>query len=162
MAKKNSKSQKERLQDELINLIPDIDEEGLVFLIGQTHTLIHNQRSEKLNKEIDELNSKKEGNGEPKTNSGNTFSIEIEKAKNGKTFYFIVDGVKHFLDTQETQNIVALCYRPPTKSAALKYLHEFFKNERDEILMDHGINSPKSPFFEELFHTVRATFTFND
>jgi len=162
MAKKSSTSQKARLQNELIKLIPDVDEEGLVFLISQTHTLIHNQRTEKLNKEIEELNTKKGDQTISKSKATKSFTIEIEKAKNGKTYYFIIDGMKHFLDIQETQNIVALCYRPPTKSAALKYLFEFFSNERDEILMDHGIKSPKSPFFEELFHTTRAVFTPSD
>lgn len=85
--------------------------------------------------------------------------MEIEKSENGKTYYFIVNGRKHFFDVEETRKIVELCFRPPTKSAALKYLYQFFHHERDEILYDHKIANEKSPFFEALFKEVRSTFT---
>ena len=155
-------SQKTRLVKELTALIPEIGEEGLVFLIKQANTIIHNQRTVQLNKEIEELNKNKEkvnGNGAAPPSGSDNFTVQIDRSKNGKTYYFIVNGRKHFFDIPETQKIVALCYRPETKSAALKYLYEFFLNERDEILSEHKIQSAKSPFFEKLFHEVRANFS---
>ncbi|HAK44318.1 MAG TPA: hypothetical protein DCO79_00115 [Spirochaeta sp.] len=166
MAKKTktqTESQKLRLEKELTGLIPEIMEEGLLFLIKQANTIIHNQRTVKINREMNELNQKKgEEDAEiPKPVTGE-FDIEISRSDNGKTYYFIVNGRKHFFDIPETQKVVALCYRPETKSAALKFLYEFFLNERDEILSEHGIKSAKSPFFEALFREVRANFTLDD
>ena len=166
MAKKVNKgtdTQKDRLQKELSGLIPEIGEEGLVFLIKQANTIIHNQRTIKLNREMEELNRKKGKTAKttaPAAEGG--FEIEISRSGNGKTYYFIVNGRKHFFDIPETQNIVALCYRPETKSAALKYLYEFFLNERDEILSEHGIKTGSSPFFEALFREVRANFSLDN
>jgi len=165
MAKQTKKekpdSQKQRLEAELMSLLPEIEEEGLVFLLRQAGIIIHNQRTDKLNQEMEILNKKKKPGAAAGPAKSEDFEIEISRSDDGKTYYFIVNGMKHFFDIPETQNIVALCYRPPAKSDALRYLHEFFRAERDEILMDHKITSAKSPFFEELFKAVRATFQYN-
>lgn len=158
--KEKADSQKHRLEAELVKLLPEIEEEGLVFLLRQANTLIHNQRTDQLNREMEALNKKKKPGAPAGTAASEGFEIEISRSDDGKTYYFIVNGMKHFFDVPETQNIVALCYRPPAKSDALRYLHEYFRAERDEILMDHKITSAKSPFFEELFKTVRATFQY--
>lgn len=156
-----SESQKQRLEKDLIALVPEIKEEGLVFLLKQANTIIHNQRTAKINREMNELNKKKgdvgSREGSEEVQSG--FDIEISRSDNGKTYYFIVDGRKHFFDIPETQKVVALCFKPETKSAAIKFLYEFFLNERDEILSEHGIKSAKSTFFENLFNEVRANFS---
>ena len=123
---KKANKQKERLLSELTELLPAMDEEGLIFLIRQAQVHIHNMQVDRLNQEMEELHGKETGGGK-KSDSGNKgFGIEIELAENGKTYYFIVNGRKHFLDLEETQKIVQLCYRPPTKSSALKFLYQFF------------------------------------
>jgi YHS domain-containing protein len=158
-SKSKTSSQKKRLEKELVGRLPEIMEEGLVFLIKQADTIIHNQRAARLNGEINELNRKK---GPVVGAEAAGFDVEISRAENGKTYYFVVNGRKHFFDIPETQKVVALCYRPETKSAALKFLFEFFLNERDEILLEHEIKSEKSLFFEELFREVRANFSLQD
>ena len=161
-SKAEAVSQKERLEKELAALLPEIMEEGLVFLIRQANTIIHNQRTAKMNKEANELSRKNGDVLSANTTGAEQFDIEINRAGNGKVYHFIVNGRKHFLDIPETQKVVALCYRPKTKSAALRYLYEFFVNERDEILLEHEIKSEKSPFFVELFREVRANFSLQD
>lgn len=162
MAKKlksKNESQKKRLEGELSGLIPEIETEGLLFLIKQANTIIHNQRTARLNAETKELNRTRKGGETPDLAAGENFEVEIDRSENGKTYYFIVNGRKHFFDIPETQKVVALCYKPETKSAALRYLYEFFLNERDEILQEHDISSVKSPFFNVLFREVRANFS---
>ncbi|MBN2048817.1 MAG: hypothetical protein JW760_00110 [Spirochaetales bacterium] len=159
ISKKSKETQKERLTKELNGLLQEMDEEDLLFLIKQAHVLNHNRQAEAINREIDELNARKTVPGVKAGGGGSGFTVSIETPDNGKTYHFIVNGRKHFLDTAETKRIVELCYRPPTKSAALKYLYQFFHAERDEILYEHKITSEKSPFFQELFSEVRARFS---
>ena len=154
---KNSKnSLAGKLRKELIELVPQIEEEGLVFLLQQANTIIHNQRVVELNRDLQEISS-----SSPKKNTGESvgFEIEIDRSSNGKTYYFTVNGRKHFMDVAETRKIVELCYRPPTKSKALRFLYQYFLNERDEILSEHKIKSDNSPFFEALFKSVRENFS---
>jgi len=156
-SKKTKETQKERLTKELAGLVQEMNEEDLLFLIKQAHVLNHNRRAEVINREIDELNARKGTPGEKTGGSG--FTVSIETPDNGKTYHFIINGRKHFLDTAETKKIVELCYRPPMKSAALNCLYQFFHAERDEILYEHRITSEKSPFFQELFSEVRSRFS---
>jgi hypothetical protein len=158
-SKTKEESQKKRLEKELTALVPEIMEEGLLFLIKQANTIIHNQRAALINRETNELNSKKGTTPRAPDSEQDEFVIEISRSDNGKTYYFIVNGRKHFFDIPETQKLVALCYKPQTKSIALKYLYDFFVNERDEILFEHKIKSEKSIFFEELFNVVRENFS---
>ena len=151
----NSSTQKARLEKELKAMIPQIQEEGLLFLIQQANTIIHNQRIVALEKETAELRQGKS----PAVQQKAGFDLEISRSADGKTYYLIVNGRKHFLDIQETRKIVDLCYRPPTRSAALKFLYQYFLNERDEILLEHKIQSGDSAFFPALFRTVREVFT---
>ncbi len=155
--KKKEITQKERLTKELKSLLPDIDEDGLIFLIQQANVLVHNRRVEKINREVEALKKTQDKKAPPKDSE--YFTIEIQKADNGKTFYIIINGRKHFFDTDEIRKIVELCYRPPTKTSALKYLYQFFHHERDEILYDHKIKNEKSPFFDTLFKEIRSTFS---
>jgi len=156
-----SDSQKARLEKELAALIPEIREEGLLFLIQQASTIIHNQRIEVINRESEVLRKKKGGAKASPTEEAPEvgFSVEITRSADGKTYYFTVNGRKHFFDAEETRRVVDLCYRPPAKSVALKYLYQFFQSERDEILAEHKIRSEASPFFQVLFTEVRAVFS---
>ncbi|MDC7228422.1 MAG: hypothetical protein PQJ61_16795 [Spirochaetales bacterium] len=164
-SKNKIKNQKDRLAKELVALLPEIDEEGLVFLLKQANTLIHNMRAARLNDEIAELNRKKGGEESSAQNLSDSrtavpgYDIEINRSNSGKNYHFIINGRKHFFDIPDTQKIITLCYRPETKSAALKFLYEYFVNERDDILQEHNVESAKSPFFEALFREVRANFT---
>ena len=155
--KQKKETQKSRLEKELAALIPEIEEEGLLFLLQQANIIIHNQRAEVVNRELEELNTRK-GERKAKPAGDTKWEITIDTPDNGKTYHFTVNGRKHFLDTSETRKIVELCYRPPEKSAALKYLYQFLYAERDEILYEHKITSEKSPFFDALFTEVRARF----
>lgn len=156
--KEPEETQKTKLEKELKALIPEIQEEGLLFLIQQANTIIHNQRSVMIQKEMAELNQKK-GKAVKVSSPESRFEIEISRSADGKTYYLTVNGRKHFMDITETKKIVDLCYRPPTKTSALKYLYQFFQSERDEILLDHKIRTADSPFFEALFKEVRSVFT---
>jgi len=161
MAKKaGSESQKTRLEQELSALLPEINEDGLVFLLRQANVIIHNQRTAKLNEEIQELDRKR-GLESPAASGvrRDSFTIMIDRSESGKSYHLTVNGRKHFFDIADTRKLVALCYRPETKTAALRFLYEFFTNERDDILMEHGVKEPENQFFEVLFREVRASFS---
>lgn len=161
-------SAREKIENELIGLIPEIDAEGLLFLVRQANVLLHNRRVDELNAEMAKLN---EGKKAAQKRAGTTarvgqnvqeITVEIQQSPDGKTYYMIIDGRKHFLTAQEMAAVVKLCFKPERKSDALRFLHQYLNNERDEILMDHGITSGKHPFFEALFHEIRRKFSLKE
>ncbi|MBN1647750.1 MAG: hypothetical protein JW874_06945 [Spirochaetales bacterium] len=161
-------SPRDRLAAELVKMIPELDTEGLLYLVKQAGVLLHNQRIDQINAEIDEMNKTKR---EKHKMAGTTarvgqnvqeITVEIQQSPDRKTYYLIVDEVKHFLTDSEMAKVVRLCVKPDTKSDALRFLFQYLDTERKEILMDHGISTRKHPFFEALFYEVRAKFLINE
>lgn len=163
--KRSAPSARERLADELTGLIPEIDAEGLLFLIRQANVLLHNKRVDELNAEMEQLNQKRTA---AHKRAGTTarvgenvqeITVEIQRSPDEKTYYMIVDEQRHFLTSEEMEAVVKLSIKPERKSDALRFLYQYMYNERREILMDHGISNGKHPFFEALFYEVRSKFS---
>lgn len=158
-------SARDRLVEELVGMIPEIDAEGLLFLVRQANVLLHNKRVDELNAEMEKLNeSKREAHKRAGTTARvgqnvTEITVEIQRSADGKTYYLIIDNRKHFLTAAEMAAVVKLCIKPERKSDSLRFVYEYLNKERDEILMDHGINSGKHPFFEALFYEVRRKFS---
>lgn len=167
-AKKAAKSptDREKLEKELVSLLPEIDAEGLLFLVRQANVLLHNKRVDELNAEMErEQKAKKTKRAGTTARVGENvteITVEIQQSPDGKTYYLLVDGQRHFFTSEEMASIVKLSFKPERKSDALRFLYQFMDNERKEVLLDHGISSGKHPFFEALFYEVRAKFSLNE
>lgn len=164
----NASSAREKLAAELVGMIPEIDAEGLLFLVRQANVLLHNKRVDELNAEMEMLNA---GRREARKRAGTTarvgenvkeVTVEVQQSSDAKTYYLIVDGQKHFFTSEEMGAVVKLCFKPERKSDALRLLHQYLDNERREVLMEHGISAGNHPFFEALFYEVRAKFSLNE
>ena len=157
---------REKLEKELVSLLPEIDAEGLLFLVRQANVLLHNKRVEELNAEIEkEQKDKKPKRAGTTARVGENvteITVEIQQSPDGKTYYMLVDGQRHFFTAEEMASIVKLSFKPERKSDALRFLYQFLDAERKEVLLDHGISTGKHPFFEALFYEVRAKFSLNE
>jgi hypothetical protein len=159
---------RERLENELIGMIPELDAEGLLFLVRQAGVLIQNRRVDELNAEMEKLNKdkmaahKRAGTTARVGQNVEEITVEMQRSPDSKTFYMIVNGQKHFLTPGEMSSVVKLCFKPERKSDAIRFLFKYLNDERKEILMDHGVSSDKHPFFEALFHETRAKFSLKD
>lgn len=159
------KTTHEKLAAELAAMIPEIDAEGLLFLVRQASVLLHNKRVDELNAEIEQQNGGKKaverraGTTARVGRSAEEITVEIQRSPDGKTYYMIINGQKHFLTAQEMAAVTQLCFKPERKSDALRLLFRYLTAERKEILDDHGVSAEKHPFFEALFHEVRSSFT---
>ncbi len=137
-------------------------------MVRQANVLLHNKRVDELNAEMEKLNK---GKQEAHKKAGTTarvgqnvqeITVEIQQSPDGKTYYMIIDGSKHFLTDQEMAAVVKLCFKPERKSDAVRFLYQYMNNERDEILMDHGVTTGNHPFFEALFHEIRRKFSLKE
>jgi ribosomal protein L12E/L44/L45/RPP1/RPP2 len=169
VAKKKTESQKSRLENQLIEAIKQIDEEGLIFLLQQANILIHNVQVDKLNRELVELQEKQAESGKrggkkaaAATPTAAAAPVSIEESENGKTFFLTLGGARKVMNLEEMRRIVRICYAAETKSDALRQLYTVFSRERSDILADAKISGPKSPLIEGLFRAVRSTYQLKD
>lgn len=166
---KKADTQRARLEKELTEAIKQIDEEGMIFLLQQAQILIHNTRVDKLNREIAELEQKKQKSGKSKTaaqkipaQAGTMAAVTIDESENGKAFFLSIGGTRKVMNLEEMRRLVQICYAAETKSDALKQLYTVFARERGDVLADAKISGPASPLIEGLFNAIRSTYQLKD
>ena len=152
-------SQRDRLEQELIESVKQIDAEGLIFLLKQAQVIIHNAQVDKLNREAAELEGSDNASGAAtlSTPAGEP-QVNIEDAGNGKAFFLTINGVRKILDIKEMKRFVQICYSAESKSAALRQLYTVLRRDRADILSDAGISGPGSSSLDAFFYTIRSKF----
>jgi hypothetical protein len=149
--KKEADSGRAKLEKELRDLVKEIDEEGLLFLLRQAHVLIHNARVDRLNDQ-----GKAAGTAsEPVVQKAAGNPVSIEDAGDGKAIFLNLGKARKVLTPEEMKRIVRICYAAETKSEALRQLFTVLARERKDILSDALIGNPDNPLLEELFTVVR-------
>jgi hypothetical protein len=167
VAKKKTDTQRARLEKELSEAIQQIDEEGLIFLLQQAQILIHNAQVDRLNREIVELEQKKQKTGkartEPRTSpAAAAVPVTIEESDNGRAFFLTLGGTRKVMNLEEMRRLVRICYAAETKSDALKQLYTVFARDRGDVLADAKISGPGSPAIEGLFYAIRNAYKLKD
>jgi len=155
--------QKQRLQQELALLLPDVDEEGLIFLIKQAQVIIHNLQVDRINREVEELertkqSSKRAAPSRGARSSASSADVQIEEAASGKSFCLVFPDTRKIMGLEEMRVLVRACYEPKRKSEALNRMYRWMQKERRDILSDGKIGSNDSRLLEALFHRIREMY----
>ncbi|KYK37220.1 MAG: hypothetical protein AYK18_18425 [Theionarchaea archaeon DG-70] len=100
--KKKKKTSKEELIEELTDMIKDIDEDGLIFLIKQANVLLYNKRVEEINLKIERSVSERKGRG--KVQQTEDYSVDIEESGDGQFFYIILNYNRIFFTLDESKS----------------------------------------------------------
>ncbi|MFO7731666.1 MAG: hypothetical protein R6V86_12995, partial [Spirochaetia bacterium] len=137
MAKKES--QKDKLLKELQTLLPQVDEQGLSFLIQQTTTLIYNEKVKELNasREIAEQTQSPAAEKQPK--KSNAPQVYFETGKSGSSFFLDVDGKRAILDQDELMQMVKIAQVADDSKTARERVYRWLKKNRDDIIFDCGL-----------------------
>lgn len=166
-AKRTPAGQRSRLEKELRALLPEIDDEGLIFLIRQANVLVNNARVERINKEIAQMRESKGSDARNRAARAertrpSQSMVMIEEANEGKTFFLTIGEARKVLTLEELKRLIRICYAAETKSDALRQLNTILARERNDILFDARINGPDHPLLEALFTELRAKFRLKD
>ena len=149
-ATKKKPSRNEQLLEELEKLLPQIDAEGLSFLIQQATTLIYNQKVEELNRsrEVasrntepeDEAENAPEGASGGKAGADRPVEVFFEAGKNQSTYFIDVKGKRAILDQAELMRMVKIAQAAENQRTAQERVYRWLKNNRDDVLFDCGIH----------------------
>ncbi len=149
---------REKYLRELRSLIKDIDADGLLFLISQANTLIYNQRIDELNREAEKISvsqPKKTGSSAPKKNA----PVSIEKGAFGKSYIIDFQIQRKTFGEDEMLRLVQAAsagYDDADKGAAR--IFRWLQRNRDDVLLDLGIHTSRSPHLFDLSTALKATF----
>lgn len=167
-AKKNgsktvAKTKREILAKELSSLIPDIDEEGLAFLVEQATVHLHNMRVTRLDQQLaeaaDSSPSKKggaKGNGTAKKIPGADF--RIDRSPSGASYHIISGGNWKMFTDEEMLSMVNIAQVKETLLEVSHRLWVWLDRERPDALVDLSIEDHHDPRAKELVKLLRKKF----
>lgn len=152
-AKKKKKSKvKDELIKELSDMIKDIDEEGLIFLIQQANVLLYNKRVEEINRKI--AGMKVEKTTRKTTTQPQDYAVDIEETKDGKYFYIILNNSRVFFTLEEMKKLVKICHVSEDERDASERLYNWFSRNRKDLLIDGQIGDSNNPFLANIYSYI--------
>ena len=139
MAKKTGKKNPEQefLAIELQNLIPQLDSEGLAFLVEQARVHLYNMQVEKLNKAADAANvasaraaSITRGR---KASKPETENLRIGGSESGSSYYIYYRNSNVMFSQSEMLHLVKIASAKGTDLEIRERLYNWFDRERKDI-----------------------------
>jgi hypothetical protein len=141
-----------KLQKELVDLLNDIDEEGILFLIEQANVIKYNMTVDRINKEKVKLNSgkNKEEEDEP--------LIRVIPGEQNKSFIIQIFSIKAFLSREDFKGLVKVCQSKDSIDEVSRRLFNWLMRERKDILIDCKITKPGAPELKELVKVIKSKY----
>lgn len=153
-----------KLAQELIELIPQLDEEGLAFLIEQSRVHLYNMEVEKLNeaqqKVIEASNRKVETAskklGKKAADRGNEYNIKKSAASGS---YHLQHGGNWKLFTEEEMlALVRIAKEKKTQAEVIEDMVDWLDKERPDTYSDLNINPDSDEDIKGLIKFLQKTF----
>jgi hypothetical protein len=159
----NSKAhaQREILERELKNLIPEIDEEGLAFLLKQAQVSIHNLNVDRVNKELEQARQSGKQvivkNGKAEAVKGQS-GVWIEDAPGSTSFIVVLGSIRKIFSREELRKLVAIAHSGSDDGARSEQLYTWFKKHRGDVLFDVKIGAQRHPLLFNLARYLRTHY----
>ena len=150
------KTGKKALERKLIEVIRDVDEQGLLFLIKQANVLVYNKRVDEYNQESNKRGTRIKLKPQPFSDK---ISMEIKEADDNSSFIFVINKSRKFFTLEEMRKIVKICHLSSDESDASRRLYTWFKNNRGDVLNDIGIDNSLDPSLQTIYNYIIKRYT---
>ncbi len=161
MARKQT-GPRERLRKELVSLLEQVDDEGLVFLIRQAQTIIHNLQIDRINTEITELNKAKAQKGRRpagKTRPAVEASpVTIEEGAGRTSFVIAAGNARKVFSVDEMRALARVAHAAANDADGARRLHAWLSRNRTDVLVDLGAQSAAHPALIEIHRAIRSAY----
>lgn len=155
--KPSKKTKQEILAGELISLIPEIDEEGLAFLLEQATVHLHNMRITNLEEQLaNAADSSPKKKGSIKKTVGADF--RIDRSPSGASYHIISGGSWKMFTDEEMISMVNIAQSKDTLLEVSYRLWVWLDRERPDALVDLNIEDHHDPRCKELVKLLRKKF----
>jgi len=167
VAKKKSavktSSKRDILLKELKRLLPQVDEEGLAFLVKQSHTIIYNLHVDEMNRSLaqaDRSSSRSSVKKNRKEPNADQYGVWVEDAPGGGSFIIVLGTLRKAFSRMELRKLVALVNAGSAdEGARSEQLYTWFKKHRGDVLFDGRIEARRHPLLVKLARYLRTHYT---
>ena len=149
----------ESLAKELKSLIPKLDEEGLIFLVKQSHVHLYNMQVDALNKNIIKNEKRKKGAaaGKPVKAIEKGFS-DIKISESGSSYYIVYNNEWITFSKNEMTAIAKIALSEETEMEIRERLFNWFSRERSDLLYSASIGSKLDDKLGALLSLLKDNF----
>ncbi|HTX73953.1 MAG TPA: hypothetical protein VMC79_14065 [Rectinemataceae bacterium] len=149
---------------ELLELLPQLDEEGLAFLLEQAHVHRYNMEVQRLNEATERAQERaKAGSGQgrssaPRAQSAGEEAMSIKRSADGMTYHVVAGGKWKMFSADEMAALVRITRSGDERPEVSRRIYAWLDRERRDALDDLGIGKPPSPRLAELVRVLSESF----
>jgi len=164
MPKKKESALHKKLGDELVSLVPSLDEEGLAFLVEQARVHLYNMEVENLERKAQDIEAATEGKKQVgKKSAGKKQAIpsadfRVERSSSGSSYHIISGGKWKMFNEQEMLSIVKIAQSKDPVLEVAERLYRWFDTERPDTFADLELGDQSDPRMKELVLFLRKKF----
>lgn len=155
-------SPKKSLLKELEALLPQLDEEGLAFLLEQGRIHLYNMKVDELNalsQGIDQQGSRKTRNKAADQVPGTRApSFQIKAGSGGGSYHVAYNGNWKLFSDVEMLKMVQIAHGEGTKEERARRLFRWLRTERSDVLQDIPLQGSQNLLFLEFLSLLQKTF----
>jgi len=154
MPAKSGRKKRNPALDELLALLPALDEEGIAFLLEQAKVHRYNMEVESLNAEIEGAASNMPG-AVPGRGPG---LLRIERSKDGSTYHIVVGNDWKMFTAEEMTALVRICRSGEGEEELARRLRAWLSRERRDVYLDLGLDGPSIGMARDLVRLIGESF----
>jgi hypothetical protein len=153
------------LAAELTSLLPELDEEGLAFLIEQARVHLYNMKLAELEDAAESLerSAKRAGAaakaGAKPSGARQAAKLEIKAASDGSSYHIVYEGKWKLFSSEEMMALVRIARAEAPAPELAARLHRWLKAERSDFFHDLPVGGPSDPLLVALAGLLKKTFT---
>lgn len=153
---------RDKLRKELVSLLDEVDDEGLIFLIRQAQTIVRNLQVDRLNQEITELNQRRAKALAASPRAGRAAPaadpVTIDEGAGRTTFIVGVGSTRKVFSLDEMRALARVAQAAEDDADGSRRLYSWLSRNRRDVLVDMGAGSAKHPALTLMHRAIRKRY----
>lgn len=137
--------------EELLVLLPDLDDEGIAFLLEQAKVHRYNMEVQKLN----DIAGRSDLGGPRPTPVP---ALRIERSEDGSTYHLVTGSDWKMLTAEEMAALVRIARSGEAEEEIARRLRSWLARERKDIFLDLGLDEPSVGIAKDIIRLLNETF----
>ncbi len=142
-----------RIIEELLTILPELDEAGLIYLLDQAKLRRYALRAERRG-----LEAAREVRGSLRLAATADGALRIDRSADGSTYHIVAGSTWKMFTAEETAALVRISRLALSEAEAGRALYEWLGGERRDVLVDLAIEGAESARLCEIIGLLRKTF----
>ena len=153
--KKKTAPKPSAARTELLALLPELDEEGISFLLEQAKVHRYNMEVEKLNALSERIESDDSGASEAAAQAP---VLRIERSTDGMTYNLVAGGDWKLFTAEEMTALVRITRSGESEAEIARRIHAWLAKERRDVYLDLGLDGPSIGMARDIATLLARTF----